>query len=67
MPEVYIYAVEGRTLDQKRKLVREVTEAVARNFEVAEDTVLIQLLESSREAKAKGGVLFSDRGTPAKT
>ena len=66
MPEVYIYAIEGRTLDQKRKLVKEVTEAVARNLDVAEDAVLIQLLESSREAKAKGGVLFSDRVAPAK-
>lgn len=66
MPEVYIYAIEGRTLDQKRKLVKEVTEAVARNFDVAEDAVLIQLLESSREAKAKGGVLFSDRAGAAK-
>lgn len=61
MPEVYIYAIEGRTLNQKRKLVKEVTEAVAHNFDVAEDAVLIQLLELSREAKAKGGVLFSDR------
>ena len=67
MPEVYIYALEGKTLDQKRKLVKDVTEAVARNLDVAEDTVLIQLMESSREAKAKGGVLFSDRATPAKT
>ena len=66
MPEVYIYALAGRTLDQKRKLVKEVTEAVARNFDVAEDAVLIQLLESSREAKAKGGVLLSDRPAPAK-
>jgi len=66
MPEVYIYALEGKTLDQKRKLVKEVTETVARNLEVAEDTVLIQLMESSREAKAKGGVLFSDRAPPAK-
>jgi 4-oxalocrotonate tautomerase len=66
MPEVYIYAIEGRTLDQKRKLVKEVTDAVARNFEVPEDAVLIQILESSREAKAKGGVLFSDRAAAAK-
>jgi 4-oxalocrotonate tautomerase len=66
MPEVYIYAIEGRTLDQKRKLVKEVTEAVARNLDVAEDAVLIQLLELSRESKAKGGVLFSDRAAAAK-
>ncbi len=46
MPEVYIYAIEGRTIDQKRKLMKEVTEAVARNLDVAEDAVCIQLLKS---------------------
>jgi 4-oxalocrotonate tautomerase len=66
MPEIYIYALEGRTLDQKRKLVKEVTEVIARNLDVAEDAVVIQFIESSREAKAKGGVLFVDRPAPAK-
>jgi 4-oxalocrotonate tautomerase len=66
VPEVYIYALEGRNLDQKRKLMKEVTEAVARNLDVPEDAVLIQLLESSRESKAKGGVLFSERPAPPK-
>ena len=49
MPEIYIHAVEGRSLDQKRALVRDITEAV------------VQIIESSRENKSKGGVLFSDR------
>ena len=67
MPEVYVYALEGSSLDRKRRLVKEMTEVIARNLEVAEEAVLIQLVESSRDAKAKGGVLFSDRATPAKT
>jgi len=66
VPEIFIYALAGRTLDQKRKLVKEVTEVVARNLDVAEDAVLIQIIESSREAKARGGILFSDRAAPAK-
>jgi 4-oxalocrotonate tautomerase len=66
MPEVYVYALEGRTIGQKRKLVKEITEAVARNFDVAEDAVIVQLMESSRAAKAKRGVLFGDRPAPAK-
>ncbi len=61
MPEVYIHAIEGRTLDQKRALVKDITEAVVRNFDVAADRVLVQIIESSKENKAKGGVLFSDR------
>jgi 4-oxalocrotonate tautomerase len=61
MPEVYVYAVEGRTIDQKRKLVKDITEAVVKNFNVKPEAVMVQIMESSRESKAKGGFLFSDR------
>lgn len=61
MPEVYIHAVEGRTIDQKRALVKDITDAVVRHFDVAPDRVMVQIVESSKENKAKGGVLFSDR------
>ena len=30
MPEIYVYAIEGRTIDQKRALVKEITDAVVR-------------------------------------
>ena len=61
MPEVYVYAVEGRTLDQKRALVKDVTDAVVRHFKVKPDAVMVQIMESAKDTKAKGGVLFSDR------
>ena len=61
MPEVYVYAVEGRTLDQKRALVREITDAVVRNFKVTPEAVMVQIMETPKTSKAKGGVLFSDR------
>ena len=61
MPEVYIYAVEGRSLDQKRALVQDITAAVVKNFGVSADAVLVQIVESSKDNKAKGGVLFSER------
>jgi 4-oxalocrotonate tautomerase len=61
MPEVYVHAVEGRSVEQKRALVRDITEAVVKNFGVAADAVLVEILESPRHNKAKGGVLFSDR------
>ncbi|MEZ0301004.1 MAG: tautomerase family protein [Hyphomicrobiaceae bacterium] len=61
MPEVYVHAVEGRTLDQKRMLVKEITDAVVKNFNVKPEAVLVQIVESSKESKAKGGFLFSDR------
>ena len=61
MPEVYVYALEGRTVDQKRSLVKDITDAVVRNFKVAPDAVMVQVMESPKGSKAKGGVLFSDQ------
>jgi len=61
MPEVYVHAVEGRTLDQKRALVKDITAAVVKHFDVTADAVLVQIVESAKENKAKGGVLFSER------
>jgi len=61
MPEVYVHAVEGRTKDQKKALIQDITNAVVKNFGVAADAVLVEIVESSRDNKAKGGVLFSER------
>jgi 4-oxalocrotonate tautomerase len=61
MPEIYVHAVEGRSLDQKRALVREITAAVVKNFNVPAESVMVQIIESAKENKAKGGVLFSER------
>jgi 4-oxalocrotonate tautomerase len=61
MPEIYVHAVEGRTLDQKRALVRDITAAVVKNFDVSADRVMVQIIESTKENKAKGGILFSER------
>jgi 4-oxalocrotonate tautomerase len=62
MPEVIVYAMEGRTLDQKRALVKDITDAVVKNFGAPIDAVTVQLVECPPTSKAKGGVLFSERG-----
>ena len=61
MPEVYVHAIEGRTKDQKRALIQDITAAVVKNFGVAADAVLVEIIETSKDNKAKGGVLFSER------
>jgi 4-oxalocrotonate tautomerase len=61
MPEVYVHAVEGRSLDQKRALVKDITDAVVRHFNVKPEAVMVQIMESPKDSKAKGGFLFSDR------
>ncbi len=61
MPEVFVYAIEGRSLDQKRGLVKDITDAVVHNFNVTADAVMVQIVESPKTSKAKGGKLFSVR------
>lgn len=61
MPEVYVYAVAGRTAEQKKRLCEEITESVARNFGGGKDSVTVQIVEAPADSKSKGGVMFSDR------
>ena len=65
MPEVYVHAVKGRTLEQKRALIKDITDAVVRNFAAPIDAVTVSIVEADPTCKAKGGVLFSERA-PAK-
>ena len=60
MPEVVVYIVEGRTLDQKRGLVKDITSAVVKNTGAPAEAVTISLVETPKASKAKGGVLFRE-------
>ena len=61
MPEIHVFAVEGRTPEQKKGLCRDITAAVVKNFNVQPDDVTVQLIECPRDSKSKGGVMFSER------
>ena len=61
MPEVIVYAVAGRSPDQKRGLMKDITDAVVRNFGAQPESVTVQIVESPKTDKAKGGVPFSER------
>jgi len=52
--------LEGRSLDQKRGLVKDITTAVVKNAGTTADSVTVSLVETPKTAKAKGGVLFSE-------
>jgi 4-oxalocrotonate tautomerase len=60
MPEVYVHAVKGRTQEQKRALVKDITDAVVKNFNAPADAVVVSIIETEAASKAKGGVLFSE-------
>ena len=44
MPEIIVYAIEGRSLEQKRGLVKDITDAVVRNFSVPAEAVVVQFV-----------------------
>ena len=60
MPYVLIEADEGRTIDQKRGLVKDITAAVCKNFNVQPEAVTIQIHEGKKENRAKAGKLACD-------
>jgi 4-oxalocrotonate tautomerase len=61
MPEVYIYANQGRTPEQKRGLLVDVTEAVVKNFGAKKEDVVVTIVENDPANKAKGGIPFNER------
>ncbi len=61
MPVVHIYMLEGKTTDQKRAMVREVTEALCRTLDVTANSVIIQLVELEGSNVGVGGKLALDR------
>ncbi len=60
MPEVIVYMVQGRSLEQKRGLVQDITSAIVKNCSVPKEVVTVQIVEAPKTDKAKGGVLFSE-------
>ena len=60
MPEVLVHVVEGRSVETKKALMRDITEAVVKNFNVAPDRVVVQIVESPKSSKSRGGVPFDE-------
>ena len=60
MPEIVIYAIGGRSQDQKRALCKDITAAMVKNYNVPVEAVVVTLVETPKTDKAKGGVLFSE-------
>ncbi len=60
MPEIIVYAVEGRSAEAKKALMRDITEAVVKNFGVPPERVVVQIVESRKDSKSRGGVPFAE-------
>ncbi len=60
MPTIHVEMFEGRTLEQRRKLVKEITDGTCRALGCPADAVQIILTDIKKENWAEAGKLFSD-------
>ena len=60
MPEILVHIVEGRSAEAKRALMQDITDAVVKHFDVPPERVVVQIVESRRDSKSRGGVPFSE-------
>ena len=61
MPEVVVYLIEGRAKEVKKALMKDITDAVVRHCNVNPEVVIVQIVESSKDNKSKGGIPFAER------
>jgi len=61
MPEVVVYAVAGRSPEQKKALMTGITKVVVDSLGVAAEQVVVQIVESPPDSKSRGGIPFSER------
>jgi 4-oxalocrotonate tautomerase len=61
MPIIHVHMFEGKTIDQKRKLVVAMTEAVVKSLDTKPESVRILMHDIPRHNLAVAGVLASER------
>ena len=60
MPEILVHLAAGRSAEQKKTLMRDITDAVVKTLGVAPDRVVVQIVESPKADKSRGGVPFDE-------
>ena len=61
MPIVIVEAVEGRTVEQKRARVKDITEVVMRDFKVPAEVVTVIIHDLPACNVCRAGTLYLDR------
>ena len=64
MAYIIINFLEGRTLEQKKGVAKDVTAIVAKNLKIPQKAVLVEILELSPANVAHGGTLTIDAPPP---
>ncbi len=61
MPQVQITLLEGRTLEQKRRVAQRITDALVEDAGATREAITISFVEVSKESYASAGVLIVDK------
>ena len=61
MPLVQVTMLQGRTVDQKRKIAQRITDAMVEEAGARRETIVVTFLEVSKESYASGGELMADK------
>ncbi len=61
MPLVQITMLNGRTVDQKRKIAERITDVMVEEAGARREAIVVTFLEVSRESYASGGMLMVDK------
>jgi 4-oxalocrotonate tautomerase len=61
MPLVQITMLQGRTVDQKRKIAQRITDAMVEEAGARREGIVVTFLEVSKESYASGGELMADK------
>ena len=61
MPLVQITMLQGRSIDQKRKIAQRITDAMVEEAGARREAIVVTFLEVSKESYASGGELMADK------
>jgi 4-oxalocrotonate tautomerase len=61
MPEIHVFMAAGRSDEQKKNIMTDITQAVTKNLNVTADVVTVQIIEAPLTDKMKGGQTFLER------
>ena len=61
MAHVQITMLAGRTIEQKRRAVKRITETMCEELHVKAEKLTISFVEVPRESYARNGLLLADR------
>jgi 4-oxalocrotonate tautomerase len=61
MPLVQVTMLNGRSVDQKRKIAQRITDAMVEEAGARKEAIVVTFVEVSRESYASGGVLMVDK------